>query len=135
MRKCNGSASVTRKKKPSATVVKSPRACISARQTKATANSFASTNRVNNAFAGSDNVDASVASAVEVDAETKSKYASYLLHYLLPCLTQINKDQMEELEAEARIQGKIGYLQNGLPANCAFQLIFDTIPSFPPQQV
>jgi [histone H3]-dimethyl-L-lysine9 demethylase len=56
---------------------------------------------VNNASDGSDSVDASVARAVEVDAETESKYASYLLHYLLLCLTQINKDQMEELEAEA----------------------------------
>jgi [histone H3]-dimethyl-L-lysine9 demethylase len=56
---------------------------------------------VNNASDGSDSVDASVARAVEFDAETESKYASYLLHYLLLCLTQINKDQMEELEAEA----------------------------------
>jgi len=28
------------------------------------------------------------------------------LHYLLPCLTQLNKDQMDEREAEAKIQGK-----------------------------
>lgn len=50
-------------------------------------------------------VDTSDMSAEEVDPETKRKYASYLLHYLLPCLTQLNKDQMEEREAEAKIQG------------------------------
>lgn len=118
MRKCNGSTSVTREKKPSATGVRSPRARNVSRRTKAE-HSFASTNRVNNASAGSDSIDASVAKADEVDAETKTKHAKYLLHYLLPCLTQINKDQMEELEAEARIQGKLDYLWNDLPANCA----------------
>jgi hypothetical protein len=95
-----------------------------ARRTKAIEHSFAMANRVNNASAGSDGVDTSNVGAVEVDAETKSKYASYLLHYLLPCLIQINKDQMEELEAEARMQGKIGSLRNGSPANCGIQLIF-----------
>ncbi|KAK3133259.1 hypothetical protein QOZ80_6AG0534350 [Eleusine coracana subsp. coracana] len=102
LRKCSGSTSVTRQKKPFTTGLRSPRA---ARRTKAIDHSFASTTWVNNASAASDSVDASVARSDEVDAETKTKYASYLLHYLLPCLTQINKDQMEELEAEARIQG------------------------------
>jgi [histone H3]-dimethyl-L-lysine9 demethylase len=66
-----------------------------ARRTKAIEHSFAMANRVNNnASAGSDGVDTSNVRAVEVDAvdaETKSKYASYLLHYLLSCLIQINK--------------------------------------------
>jgi len=62
---------------------------------------------MNNALSMLDEVDTSDVSTDEVDPETKRKYASYLLHYLLPCLTQINKDQMEEREVEARIQGKI----------------------------
>jgi len=60
---------------------------------------------MNDAHAMLDEVDTSDVSTDEVDPETKRKYASYLLHYLLPCLTQINKDQMEEREVEARIQG------------------------------
>jgi [histone H3]-dimethyl-L-lysine9 demethylase len=95
LRKCIGRTSVTRQKKPSATGVKSPRAHNVARRTKAIEHSFAMANRVNNnASAGSDGVDTSNVRAVEVDAvdaETKSKYASYLLHYLLSCLIQINK--------------------------------------------
>ena len=58
---------------------------------------------MNNALSMLDEVDTSDVSTDEVDPETKRKYASYLL----PCLTQINKDQMEEREVEARIQGKI----------------------------
>jgi len=56
---------------------------------------------MNNALSMLDEVDTSDVSTDEVDPETKRKYASYLL----PCLTQINKDQMEEREVEARIQG------------------------------
>lgn len=62
---------------------------------------------MNNSPAILDKVDTSDVSTDEVDSETERKYASYMLHYLLPCLTQINKDQMKEREVEARIQGKI----------------------------
>ncbi|XP_066390206.1 lysine-specific demethylase JMJ26-like isoform X6 [Miscanthus floridulus] len=99
-RKCNSNGSSTRKKRSTSAGVKSPQArnaepCIS----------DVTTNRMNNVSAMSAEVDTSDVSAEEVDPETKRKYASYLLHYLLPCLTQLNKDQMEEREAEAKIQG------------------------------
>ncbi|XP_062194310.1 lysine-specific demethylase JMJ26-like isoform X2 [Phragmites australis] len=103
--KCKSNRSVTRKKKPTAASVKSSRARNAAQRTKAIDHSFVRTNRINNASAVSDNVDASDVRADEVDAETKRKYASYLLHYLLPCLTQLNKDQVEEREVEANSRG------------------------------
>ncbi|OQU89455.1 lysine-specific demethylase JMJ25 isoform X3 [Sorghum bicolor] len=100
LRKCNSNGSSTRTKRSTSAGVKSPQArnaepCIS----------DLTTNRMNNVSAMSAEVDTSDMSAEEVDPETKRKYASYLLHYLLPCLTQLNKDQMEEREAEAKIQG------------------------------
>ncbi|XP_025802753.1 lysine-specific demethylase JMJ25-like isoform X4 [Panicum hallii] len=105
LKKCNSNGSATRKKRPASAGVKSPRARNVARRTKGIDHSFARTNRMNNALAMLDEVDTSDVTTDEVDPETKRKYASYLLHYLLPCLTQINKDQMEEREVEARIQG------------------------------
>uniref|UniRef100_A0A0A9DX60 JmjC domain-containing protein n=1 Tax=Arundo donax TaxID=35708 RepID=A0A0A9DX60_ARUDO len=103
--KCNSNGSVTRKKKPSATGVKSPRSRNGARRTKAIGQSFVRTNGIDNAYAMPDDADAPDVRADEVDAETKIKYASYLLHYLVPCLTQLNKGQMEERKVEAKIQG------------------------------
>ena len=107
MKKCNSNGSATRKKRPVSAGVKLPRARNVARRTKGVDHSFVRTNRMNDAHAMLDEVDTSDVRTDEVDPETKRKYASYLLHYLLPCLTQINKDQMEEREVEARIQGKI----------------------------
>ena len=86
--------------------MKSPQARSAAPCTEATGLSFVTTNGVNNVSAMLAEVDTSDVRAEEVDPETKRKYASYLLHYLLPCLTQLNKDQMDEREAEAKIQGK-----------------------------
>jgi len=105
LKKCNSNGSATRKKRPVSAGVKLPRARNVARRTKGVDHSFVRTNRMNDAHAMLDEVDTSDVSTDEVDPETKRKYASYLLHYLLPCLTQINKDQMEEREVEARIQG------------------------------
>ncbi|CAD6245082.1 unnamed protein product [Miscanthus lutarioriparius] len=41
------------------------------------------------------------------DKVAKSKNASYyyLLHYLLPCLAELNKEQQAEKEVEANIKG------------------------------
>lgn len=83
----------------------SPQAHSAAPCTKEIGLSFVTTNRMNNVSAMWAKVDTSDVRAEEVDPETKRKYASYLLHYLLPCLTQLNKDQMEEREAEAKIRG------------------------------
>ncbi|KAL6862439.1 hypothetical protein ACP4OV_016780 [Aristida adscensionis] len=41
----------------------------------------------------------------ETEARTKSKYATYMLHHLLPCLAELNKEQQAEKEVEAYIQG------------------------------
>ncbi|CAN6210618.1 unnamed protein product [Urochloa humidicola] len=105
LKKCNSIGSATRKKRPASACVKLPRACNVARRTKEIDHSIVRTNRMNDASAMLDEVDPPDVSTDEVDPETKRKYASYLLHYLLPCLTQLNKDQMEETEVEARIQG------------------------------
>ncbi|XP_014660243.1 lysine-specific demethylase JMJ25 isoform X3 [Setaria italica] len=103
LKKCNSIGSTTRKKRPISACVESHRIPSAARQTKGIDHSIVRTNMMNNASAMLDEVDTS---DVSTDApETKRKYASYLLHYLLPCLTQLSKDQMEEKEVEARIQG------------------------------
>uniref|UniRef100_K3ZQQ6 JmjC domain-containing protein n=1 Tax=Setaria italica TaxID=4555 RepID=K3ZQQ6_SETIT len=102
LKKCNSIGSTTRKKRPISACVESHRIPSAARQTKGIDHSIVRTNMMNNASAMLDEVDTS---DVSTDApETKRKYASYLLHYLLPCLTQLSKDQMEEKEVEARIQ-------------------------------
>jgi lysine-specific demethylase 3 len=36
------------------------------------------------------------ARAQDIGAESKIKYARYLLHYLMPCLRELNEDQMVE---------------------------------------
>lgn len=89
--------------------MKSPQARVVAPCTKGIGLSFVTADRMNNVSVGPAEVDTSDVSSEEVDPETKRKYASYLLHYLLPCLTQLNKDQMEEREAEAKIQGITDY--------------------------
>nr|CAB3453307.1 unnamed protein product [Digitaria exilis] len=103
LNKCNGNGLATRKKRPASAGVKSPRACNATRRSKGIGHSFVRSGM--NSPALLDEVDTSDVGTDEVDPETKRKYASYLLHYLLPCLTQINKDQMKEREVEARIQG------------------------------
>ncbi|CAN6174220.1 unnamed protein product [Urochloa humidicola] len=105
MRRCNSNGSATRKNRPTSRGVKSPSARKVAQRTEGLDHSFVRTKEMNNASAMLDEVDTSDVSADEVDPETKRKYAGYLLHYLLPCLTQLNKDQMEEREVEARLQG------------------------------
>ncbi|XP_066397318.1 lysine-specific demethylase JMJ26-like isoform X6 [Miscanthus floridulus] len=105
LRKCNSNVSSKREKRPTSAGVKSPQARSAAPCTEATGLSFVTTNGMNNVSAMLAEVDTSDVRAEEVDPETKRKYASYLLHYLLPCLTQLNKDQMDEREAEAKIQG------------------------------
>jgi hypothetical protein len=44
-----------------------------------------------------------------IDEVAKSKNASYyyLLHYLLPCLAELNKEQQAEKEVEANIKGTV----------------------------
>ncbi|PWZ15005.1 Lysine-specific demethylase JMJ25 [Zea mays] len=105
LRKCNSNESSKREKRPTSAGVISPQAHSAAPCTKEIGLSFVTTNRMNNVSAMWAKVDTSDVRAEEVDPETKRKYASYLLHYLLPCLTQLNKDQMEEREAEAKIRG------------------------------
>ncbi|WVZ64856.1 LOW QUALITY PROTEIN: hypothetical protein U9M48_014319 [Paspalum notatum var. saurae] len=105
LRKCNSNGSATSKRRPASAGVKSPRACNGVRQIKGIGHSFGRTNRTNNVSAISAEVGTSDVRTEEVDPQTKRKYASYLLHYLLPCLAQLNKDQTEEREAEAKIRG------------------------------
>ncbi|KAF8688329.1 hypothetical protein HU200_042290 [Digitaria exilis] len=109
LNKCNGNGLATRKKRPASAGVKSPRACNATRRSKGIGHSFVRSGM--NSPALLDEVDTSDVGTDEVDPETKRKYASYLLHYLLPCLTQINKDQMKEREVEARIQVTIAERQ------------------------
>ncbi|KAL6655636.1 hypothetical protein ACP70R_006462 [Stipagrostis hirtigluma subsp. patula] len=118
LRKCKSNRSVTRKKEPDATGVKLPKARNAAGWIKAMNQSFVRKSRIKSESVVSDKVDKSDVTADEVDAETKSKYASYLLHYLLPCLTQLNKEQMVERQVEANIQGLELSELNVEQANC-----------------
>ncbi|KAI4973764.1 hypothetical protein ZWY2020_041545 [Hordeum vulgare] len=68
-------------------------------------NSFLSSNEINSTSVKLDKVDTLDARANEIACETKVKHARYLLHYLVPCLSDLNRDQMVEREIEAKIQG------------------------------
>ncbi|CAL5064540.1 unnamed protein product [Urochloa decumbens] len=105
MRRCNSNGSAIRKNRPASAGVKSPSARKAAQRTLGLDHSVVRKKEMNNTSAMLDKVDTPDVSADEVDPETKRKYAGYLLQYLLPCLTQLNKDQMEEREVEAKLQG------------------------------
>ncbi|KAE8801453.1 lysine-specific demethylase JMJ25-like [Hordeum vulgare] len=74
-------------------------------QAEANDNSFLSSNEINSTSVKLDKVDTLDARADEIACETKVKHARYLLHYLVPCLSDLNRDQMVEREIEAKIQG------------------------------
>ncbi|XP_044946862.1 lysine-specific demethylase JMJ25-like isoform X2 [Hordeum vulgare subsp. vulgare] len=105
LRKRNGSRSVTKRKKANTSGVKSTRFRNEVTQAEANDNSFLSSNEINSTCVKLDKVDTLDARADEIACETKVKHARYLLHYLLPCLSDLNRDQMVEREIEAKIQG------------------------------
>ena len=76
-------------------------------QTEANDNSFLRSNEINSTSVILDKVDTLDARADEIARETKVKHARYLLHYLVPCLSDLNRDQMVERKIEAEIQGKL----------------------------
>ncbi|KAM0880038.1 hypothetical protein ACQ4PT_033830 [Festuca glaucescens] len=108
LRKCNSSSrSAKRKKKADPAGVESTSVCNGVAPTEANDHSsLISSNGINNPSVKSDKVDTlGVAAQEEGGAETKVKYARYLLHYLMPCLKELNKDQMAEIETEAKNLG------------------------------
>ncbi|KAM0832230.1 hypothetical protein ACQ4PT_065019 [Festuca glaucescens] len=108
LRKCNSSSrSAKRKKKADPAGVESTSVCNGVAPTDANDHSsLISSNGINNPSVKSDKVDTlGVAAQEEGGAETKVKYARYLLHYLMPCLKELNKDQMAEIETEAKNLG------------------------------
>jgi lysine-specific demethylase 3 len=69
--------------------------------------------------------------AQDVGAESKIKYARYLLHYLMPCLRELNEDQMVERQAEAKSQGKLDSSEHvDNEQSCDLQLILSTCSFF-----
>uniref|UniRef100_A0A0E0M0U8 JmjC domain-containing protein n=1 Tax=Oryza punctata TaxID=4537 RepID=A0A0E0M0U8_ORYPU len=103
IRGCNSSRSVKRKVKTAALGLRS-RVDTAALQMKAV-DKIEANSRINNESAMLDKADTLDVRTDEVDTETKSKYANYMLHYLTPHLTKLNKGQMSEIEKEAKIQG------------------------------
>ncbi|XP_047052572.1 lysine-specific demethylase JMJ25-like isoform X2 [Lolium rigidum] len=101
----NGVAAKRKKADPAG--VESTSVCNGVAPTEANDNSsLVSSNGINNPSVKSDKVDTlGVAAQEEGGAESKVKYARYLLHYLMPCLKELNKDQMAEIETEAKILG------------------------------
>lgn len=91
LRKCKSRRSVTRSRRAGATAGND--------------HPFLNSNGISNTSVISDKVDTMDVRGDEVDAVTKIKYARYLLHYLLPCLRDLNKEQMVEIEKEAENQG------------------------------
>ncbi|KAI4966434.1 hypothetical protein ZWY2020_040974, partial [Hordeum vulgare] len=81
-------------------------------QAEANDNSFLSSNEINSTSIKLDKVDTLDARADEIACETKVKHARYLLHYLVPCLSDLNRDQMVEREIEAKIQVTIAELRS-----------------------
>ncbi|KAI4968925.1 hypothetical protein ZWY2020_046255 [Hordeum vulgare] len=82
-----------------------PNTVLPSVKAKANDNSFLSSNEINSTSVKLDKVDTLDARADEIACETKVKHARYLLHYLVPCLSDLNRDQMVEREIEAKIQG------------------------------
>ncbi|KAM3275192.1 hypothetical protein ACQJBY_043888 [Aegilops geniculata] len=105
LRKRNGSRSVMKRKKTNTSGVKSTRVRNEVVQTEANDNSFLSSNEIKSTSVILDKVDTLDARADEIARETKVKHARYLLHYLVPCLSDLNRDQMVERKMEAKIQG------------------------------
>ncbi|KAF2916041.1 hypothetical protein DAI22_09g088400 [Oryza sativa Japonica Group] len=102
VRRCNSSSSVKRRVKTAASGLRC-RVDTAALQAKAI-DKLEANSRINNESAMLDKADTLDVRTDEVDTETKSKYANYMLHYLAPHLTKLNKDQMSEIEKEAKIQ-------------------------------
>nr|XP_051187439.1 lysine-specific demethylase JMJ26-like isoform X2 [Lolium perenne] len=105
--KCKIGRSAAKKKKADPAGVESTSVCNGVAPTEANDHSsLISSNGINSPSVKSDNVDTlGVAAQEEGGAESKVKYARYLLHYLMPCLKELNKDQMAEIETEAKILG------------------------------
>lgn len=100
-------------------------------QAEANDNSFLSSDEINSTSVKLDKVDTLDARADEIACETKVKHARYLLHYLVPCLSDLNRDQMVEREIEAKIQGKLNSPEHvETKQSCALQLIVSTYPVF-----
>ncbi|KAM0896690.1 hypothetical protein ACQ4PT_023018 [Festuca glaucescens] len=103
LRICNSSRSAKKKKKADPSGVESTSVCNGVAPTEANDySSLISSNGINNPSVKSDKIDTLDVRAQE---ESKIKHARYLLHYLMPCLTELNKDQMAERETEARNLG------------------------------
>lgn len=99
-------------------------------QTEANDNSFLRSNEINSTSVILDKVDTLDARPDEIARETKVKHARYLLHYLVPCLSDLNRDQMVERKIEAEIQGKLDSPEHvETKQSCALQLIV-TYPVF-----
>lgn len=105
LRKFKSSRPVAKKTKPEPSDVKSISVCNGVARTKANDHPFLISNGVNNPSVKLDKIDTLDVRAQEVGAESKIKYARYLLHYLMPCLKELNKDQMVERETEANNRG------------------------------
>uniref|UniRef100_A0ACD5Y2E2 Uncharacterized protein n=1 Tax=Avena sativa TaxID=4498 RepID=A0ACD5Y2E2_AVESA len=89
LRKCKrGRPVITKKKKADPSGVKSARVCNGVARTKANGHPFVISDGIN-----------------DPSAETEIKHARYLLHYLIPCLMELNKDQMVERQTEANNRG------------------------------
>uniref|UniRef100_J3MX64 JmjC domain-containing protein n=1 Tax=Oryza brachyantha TaxID=4533 RepID=J3MX64_ORYBR len=102
IRRCNITSSVKRKVRPAASGLRF-KVGTAVAWTK-TNDQIEANSRINNESSILYKADTLDVKADEVDAETKNKYASYMLHYLVPHLTKLNKDQMSEMEKEAKIQ-------------------------------
>ncbi|CAM0951261.1 unnamed protein product [Alopecurus aequalis] len=102
---CKSSRPVTKKKKADPSGVKSTKVCNGVAGTKANDHSFLISNGINNPSVESPKIYTVDARAQEVDAESKIRYARYLLHYLMPCLRELNQDQMVERQTEANSRG------------------------------
>ena len=131
LRKCKSSRLVTKTKKDDPSGVQSTRVCNGVAQSKTNDHSLLISNGINNPSVKSDKIDTLDVRAQEVDAESKIKHARYLLHYLMPCLREMNKDQMVEREAEANNRGKLDSSEHSdNKQSCDLQLILSTYPVF-----
>jgi lysine-specific demethylase 3 len=132
--KCKIGRSAAKKKKADPAGVESTSVCNGVAPTEANDHSsLISSNGINSPSVKSDNVDTlGVAAQEEGGAESKVKYARYLLHYLMPCLKELNKDQMAEIETEAKILGKLESSEHvgNKDSCCDLQLILSTYPVF-----
>jgi lysine-specific demethylase 3 len=129
--KCETSRSTTKKRKPDPAGVESTRVHNGLAQNEATDHSFVSSDGISIPSVKSDKIDTLDVRAQDVGAESKIKYARYLLHYLMPCLRELNEDQMVERQAEAKSQGKLDSSEHvDNEKSCDLQLILSTCSIF-----